>query len=143
MASRSRLSKVTYHSSFRVFQQHPIKLSAVIKSIELLCKHSDNLFTESRTFVQKCRRNMNSEVCIQDKRPLYPQTQFNIWYLEFHYSQFCEVSNFEKLHFVLQSGHFIYQLGPGGSADSSDPPLDPLLNFSLENHCLKRMFAKT
>src|SRR6218665_892217 len=31
------------------------------------------------------------------------------------------------LHFVLKTGHFIHQIGPEGSADPSNPPLDPLL----------------
>jgi len=36
-----------------------------------------------------------------------------------------------KLHFVLKSGHFIHQMGGGGLADPSDPPLDPLLWYSI------------
>jgi len=36
------------------------------------------------------------------------------------------------LHFVLKTGHFIHQIGSGGSADPSDPPLDPLLNISKQ-----------
>jgi len=38
-----------------------------------------------------------------------------------------------KIHFVLKTGHFIHQIGPGGSADPSDPPLDLLMTIVVIN----------
>src|SRR6218665_3475942 len=67
ISSRSRLPKVTSFliSSIPLLQDF-ITFYAVTESIELFCKYSYNSFTESRTFVQHCRRNTNSRVSVQD-----------------------------------------------------------------------------
>ena len=57
---------------------------------------------------------MNSRVSIQDRSPF----------------------------FVLKTGHFIYQIGPGGSADPSDPPLDPLLLKAIYNNLFNYLFCR-